>query len=146
MHVQSLLLRTLPSDRQTLRQRRCRDSRLGRSRRDAACVERRATIICQLTARVRKDRTRRDRRGANKICTLHGAQTLAGFQSEATPRYGRCEGSASAADVPCAAADDAPVCFSTRGDLEGSFAGERSSRRRSGAGTVRGGGRGGDGG
>lgn len=117
-------LRTLPRNHQSLRQRSRRDGRLDRSRGDTARIERRAARVCELIAGTRKDRARSDRRRANEIGVLDCAEALAGCEGEAAAGWCCGEAGAGAADVPCAGADDATVCCSAGGDLEGSFAGE----------------------
>lgn len=142
-----LTSRTLPRNRQSLRHRSRRNSRLHRPRRDTARVPRRAARIRELGASGggRKHRGRGHGGGADEVRILDGAGAFAGGEGEAGGAGSRGrEGGACAADVPGAGADDAAVRFAARGDLEGSLAGERGSGG-GGGGAARGGGRGGGG-
>ena len=110
-----------------MRLRSRRNSLLHRPRRNRVRIKRRTTTIHQHVPLTRKHRRRRDRRRANEVRVLNGAEALAGFQREAAAGRSCGEGGAGAANVPRAGADDAAVCCTAGGDLEGSCAGKGRS-------------------
>ena len=79
----TLLLRALPSNRQRLGHRRCRNSRLDGSGGDAAGVKGWRVVVCQFSSGARKDSGSRNGRSADEIRVLNSAFSLARCQGEA---------------------------------------------------------------